>query len=75
MGIFEWIFGEKSYMPLNSEKCIQNLKKYQKIICCFLLIRMERNAHITSNRVYCSVKMLVLFQISYIEGPGSATIK
>ena len=47
----------------------------KKLFCLFLLIRMERNAHITVNRVYCSVKMLVLFQISYIEGPGSATIK
>ena len=47
----------------------------KKIFCRFLLIRMERNARISSNLVYCSVKCLFLFQISYIEGPGSATIK
>ena len=27
----------KSYVPLNSEKCIQNLKKYQKIILSFFI--------------------------------------
>ena len=53
----------KSYVPLNSEKCIQNLKKYpKKIFCRFLLIRVERNAHITSNLVYCSVKCLFCFK-------------
>ena len=50
-------------------------KNINKLFCRFLLIRMERNAHITSNLVYCSVRCVFLFQISYIEGPGSATIK
>ena len=66
----------KSYVPLNSEKGIQNLKKISKqLFCHFLLIRMERNAHISSNLVYCSVKCLLCLKNSYIEGPGSATIK
>ena len=42
-------------------------KTSKKLFCRFLLIRMKRNAGITSN--------LFFFQISYIEGPGSATIK
>ena len=46
------------------KKCLQNLKKYQnKIFCRFLLIRMERNAHITSILVYCSVKCLFCFKL------------
>ena len=47
----------------------------KKIFCHFLLIRMERNAHISSNLVNCSVKCLFCLKISYIEGPKSATIK
>ena len=31
-------------------------KNIKKLILSFLLIRMERNARITSNLVYCSVK-------------------
>ena len=59
---------EKSYVPLNSEKSIQNLKKYQKkYFVGFLLIRMERNALITSNQVYCSVKCLFCFKIVILK--------
>ena len=50
-------------------------KNIKKIFCCLLLIRMERNAHNTSIQVYCSAKCLICFKLSYIEGPGSATIK
>ena len=35
----------------------------KKIFCRFLLIRMERNACITSNLVYCSVKCLFCFKL------------
>ena len=64
MGIFEWIFWKKSYVPLYSEKCIQNLKKISNTLFCnFLFIRMERNAHISSNLVYCSVKCLFCFKL------------
>ena len=38
-------------------------KNIKKIFCRFLLIRMERNAHITSNLVYCSVKCLFCFKL------------
>ena len=47
----------------------------KQLFCHFLLIRMERNAHISTNLVYCSVKCLLCLKNSYIEGPGSATIK
>ena len=39
----------------------------KKIFCCFLLIRMERNAHITSNLVYCSVKCLFCFKLVILK--------
>ena len=68
MGIFEWLFYEKSYVPLNSEKCIQNLKKISKnLFCRFLLIRMEKNAHITSILVYCSLKCLFCFKLVILK--------
>ena len=35
----------------------------KKIFCRFLLIRMERNAHITSNLVYYRVKCLFCFKL------------
>ena len=35
----------------------------KKIFCRFSLIRMERNARITSNLVYCSVKCLFCFKL------------
>ena len=35
----------------------------KKLLCRFLLIRMERNARITSNLVYCSVKCLFCFKL------------
>ena len=38
-------------------------KIYEKNSCVFLLIRMERNAHITSNIVHCSVKCLFCFKL------------
>ena len=44
-------------MHTKSEKNIKN------IILSFLLIRMERNARITSNLVYCSVKCLFCFKL------------
>ena len=44
-------------MHTKSEKILK------KIFCRFLLIRMERNAHITSNLVYCSVKCLFYFKL------------
>ena len=62
-------------MPLNSEKGIQNLKNIKKNILSFFINQDERNAHISSNLVYCSVKCLFCLKISYIDGPGSATIK
>ena len=46
------------------KKCIQNLEKISKFLfCCILLIWMERNAHITSNLAYCSVKCLSCFKL------------
>ena len=54
----------KELCALKFRKCIQNLKKYKKkIFCCFSLIRMERNVHITSSLVYCSVKCLFCFKL------------
>ena len=54
----------KKLYALKFKKCIQNLKKYQKIyFVVFFLIRMERNAHITSNLMYCSVKRLFCFKL------------
>ena len=51
--------------------------KYEKniktLFCHFLSIKMETNDYITLILVYCT--MLVLFQIIYMEGPESATIK
>ena len=37
-------------------------EKNQKYYFVVLLIRMERNAHMTSNLVYCSVKCLFCFK-------------
>ena len=45
-------------MHTKSEK--KKIKK--KLFCRFLLIRMKRNAHITSILVYCSVKYLFCFK-------------
>ena len=38
----------------------------KKNILSFLLIRMERNAHVTSNLVYCNVKCLFCFKLIVI---------
>ena len=66
----------KELCALKFRKINTKSEKISKILFCrFLLIRMERNAHITSILVYCSVKCLFCFKLSYIEGPGSATIK
>ena len=65
MRIFELMFWEKSYVPLNSEKCLQNLKK--KYFVVFLLIRMVRNVHITSILVYCSVQCLFCFKLVILK--------
>ena len=49
-------------------KCIQNLKKISKnLFCRFLLIKMGRNAHITSILVYCSVKCLFCFKLVILK--------
>ena len=48
-------------MHTKSEKNIKNL------FCHFLLIRMERNAHITSILVYFSVKCLFCFKIVILK--------
>ena len=42
-------------------------KIYKKICCRFLLIRMERNAHITSILVFCSVKCLFCFKLVILK--------
>ena len=47
---------EKSYVPLNSERCIQRLKNIKILLCHFLLIKIERNPYITAILVYCSVQ-------------------
>ena len=49
-------------MHTKSEK---NIKKF--ILSFFLLIRMERNAHITSILVYCSVKCLFYFKLVILK--------
>ena len=38
-------------------------KNIKKLFCLFLLIRMERNAHISSDLVYCSVRCLFCFKL------------
>ena len=48
-------------MHTKSEK-ISNI-----LFCCFLLIRMERNAHKTSIPVYCSVKCLFCFNLVILK--------
>ena len=53
----------KKLCALKFRKIHIKSEKYQKIFCRFLLIRMERNAHITSNLVYCSVKCLFCFKL------------
>ena len=65
----------KSYVLLISEKCIQNLKKYQKFYFDLFINQngMKCSHYFNSSVSKCT--MLVLFQISYIEGPGSAIIK
>ena len=55
----------KELCALKFRKCIQNLKK--KIFCRFSLIRMEKNAHLTSNLVYCSVKCLYCFTLNILN--------
>ena len=66
----------KKLCALKFRKRHTKSETYQKkIFCHFYLIRIERNSHISSNLVYCSVKCLFCLKISYIEGPGSATIK
>ena len=63
-------------MPINSEKCIQNLKKNIKnFILSFFINQDGKKCTHYFNSSVLHFKMLVLFQISYIEGPGSATIK
>ena len=42
-------------------------KNIKKIFCRFLLIRMERNANITSNLVYCSVKCVFCFKLVILK--------
>ena len=42
-------------------------KNIKKIFCRFLLIRMERNAHITSNLVYFSVKCLFCYRLAILN--------
>ena len=43
-------------------------EEYQKkLICRFLLIRMERNTHNTSILVYCSAKCLFCFKIVILK--------
>ena len=49
-------------MHTKSEKKIS-----KKSFCRFLLIRMEINAHITSNLVYCSVKCLFCFKLVILK--------
>ena len=42
-------------------------KNIQKKNCRLLLIRMERNTHITSIQVYCSVKCLFCFKLVILK--------
>ena len=48
-------------MHTKSEKITKNL------FCHFSSIRMERNAHITSILVYCSVKCLFCFKLVILK--------
>ena len=56
---------------LRKELCVLKFRKMhtksekisKKLFCRFFLIRMERNAHITSILVCCSVKFLFCFKL------------
>ena len=58
MGICLQMVCKKSYVSLNAENCMQNVKKNQNFICRFSFIQMERNAYISKSLVYYSVKDL-----------------
>ena len=45
----------------------QSVKISKILFCRFLLIRMERNAHITSILVYCSVQRLFCFKLVILK--------
>ena len=54
----------KELCVLKFRKMHTKPEKISKILFCrFLLIRIERNAHITSNLVYCSVKCFFCFKL------------
>ena len=58
----------KKLCALKFRKMHTKSEKYiKKIICRFPLIRMERNAHITSILVYGSVKCLFCFKLVILK--------
>ena len=54
-------------MPFNLQKWHTKPEKVSKNIMSFLLMRMERSAHITSILVYCSVKCLFCFKLVILK--------
>ena len=53
----------KSYLPLNAENCMQNVKKNQNIILAFFFHLDGKNAYISYILVYYSVKGLFLARL------------
>ena len=58
----------KELFVLKFRKMHTKPEKISKILfCLFLLIRMERNAHITLNLMYGSVKCLFCFKLVVLK--------
>ena len=63
MGICFQMDCKLSYVPLNAEYCMQNVKKNQNFIFGVSSVQMERNAYIIQILVNCSVKDLFLARV------------
>ena len=58
----------KELCALKFRKMHTKSEKISNILFCrFLLIRMEKNAHITSILVYCSLKCLFCFKLVILK--------
>ena len=67
-GDFRMDILEKKLCALKFRKMHTKSEKISKnLFCRFVLIRMERNAHVTSNLVYCSVKCLFCFKLVILK--------